>query len=115
MWSSPSRYEEAEQDCGAALSLDSTYSKAFARRGTARLALGRLREAQQGTFCFRGSIVFIFNEATVLNALLCLVCFHLADFQELLKLEPGNKQALNELQKIKIVRRNYLFNEKVYD
>uniref|UniRef100_A0A8C4Z6L3 RNA polymerase II-associated protein 3 n=1 Tax=Gadus morhua TaxID=8049 RepID=A0A8C4Z6L3_GADMO len=51
------RYKQAEDDCGTALTLDSTYSK--------------LREAQQ-------------------------------DFQELLKLEPGNKQALNELQKIKI-------------
>lgn len=26
------------------------------------------------------------------------------DFQEVLKLEPGNKQALNELQKLQIVR-----------
>ena len=29
------------------------------------------------------------------------VCF--TDFQEVLKLEPGNKQALNELQKLQIV------------
>lgn len=29
---------------------------------------------------------------------------HVLDFEEVLKLEPGNKQALNELQKVQIVR-----------
>lgn len=29
---------------------------------------------------------------------------HVTDFEEVLKLEPGNKQALNELQKLQIVR-----------
>ncbi|KAK3517866.1 hypothetical protein QTP70_021846 [Hemibagrus guttatus] len=63
------KYAEAEEDCTKAISLDNTYSKAFARRGTARVALGRLSEAK-------------------------------ADFEELLKLEPGNKQAMNELKKL---------------
>lgn len=41
---------EAEEDCTIAISLDSTYSKAFARRATARVALGKLQEAKQGAF-----------------------------------------------------------------
>lgn len=32
-----------------------------------------------------------------------VVCLCVSDFQEVLKLEPGNKQALNELQKFQIV------------
>ena len=42
------RFKEAEEDCTTAISLDSTYSKAFARRATARVALGKLQEAKQG-------------------------------------------------------------------
>ncbi|KAK4828904.1 hypothetical protein QYF61_001462, partial [Mycteria americana] len=64
------RYEEAENDCTQALLLDASYSKAFARRGAARVALGKLKEAMQ-------------------------------DFEAVLKLEPGNKQAINELTKIR--------------
>uniref|UniRef100_A0A3P9K856 RNA polymerase II-associated protein 3 n=1 Tax=Oryzias latipes TaxID=8090 RepID=A0A3P9K856_ORYLA len=64
---------EAEEDCSRAISLDNTYSKAFARRGTARAALRKPLEAKQ-------------------------------DFERLLELEPGNKQALNELQKLQRVR-----------
>ncbi|KAF6726963.1 RNA polymerase II-associated protein 3 [Oryzias melastigma] len=63
------RFKEAEEDCSTAISLDSSYSKAFARRGTARAALRKLPEAK-------------------------------LDFEQLLRLEPGNKQALNELQKL---------------
>lgn len=63
------RFAEAEEDCTKAIALDSSYFKAFARRGTARLALGKLSEAK-------------------------------ADFEQLLKLEPGNKQAINELKKL---------------
>lgn len=44
------RFKEAEEDCTKAISLDSTYSKAFARRATARVALGKLQEAEQGAF-----------------------------------------------------------------
>lgn len=43
------RYEEAEKDCTQAILLDGSYSKAFARRGTARTFLGKLNEAKQGT------------------------------------------------------------------
>lgn len=32
-----------------------------------------------------------------------MVCFCVSDFQEVLNLEPGNKQALNELQKLQAV------------
>lgn len=42
------RYEEAERDCTQAISLDGSYSKAFARRGTARTFLGKINEAKQG-------------------------------------------------------------------
>lgn len=42
------RYKEAEDDCTQALRLDASYSKAFARRGAARVALGKLKEAIQG-------------------------------------------------------------------
>lgn len=42
------RYKEAEEDCTKAVLLDSSYSKAYARRGTARAALGRLKESMQG-------------------------------------------------------------------
>lgn len=43
-----SRYAEAEDDCTKAIALDNTYSKAFARRGTARVALGNLSKAKAG-------------------------------------------------------------------
>ncbi|XP_061663460.1 RNA polymerase II-associated protein 3 [Syngnathoides biaculeatus] len=65
------RFKEAEEDCTVAISLDKTYSKAFARRGTARVGLGKLEDAMK-------------------------------DFQEVLKLEPGNKQAQIELQKLQM-------------
>uniref|UniRef100_A0A3P8WIK9 Uncharacterized protein n=1 Tax=Cynoglossus semilaevis TaxID=244447 RepID=A0A3P8WIK9_CYNSE len=42
------KYKEAEEDCTKAIHLDSTYSKAFARRGTARVALGKVEEAREG-------------------------------------------------------------------
>lgn len=42
------RFSEAEQDCSAALALDASYAKAFARRATARAALGRIRDAKEG-------------------------------------------------------------------
>ncbi|XP_013361159.1 PREDICTED: RNA polymerase II-associated protein 3 [Chinchilla lanigera] len=64
------KYEEAERDCTQAISLDGSYSKAFARRGTARTFLGKINEARQ-------------------------------DFETVLLLEPGNKQAVTELSKIK--------------
>lgn len=46
------RYEEAEKDCTQAILLDGSYSKAFARRGTARTFLGKLNEAKQGMTIF---------------------------------------------------------------
>ncbi|XP_040834875.1 RNA polymerase II-associated protein 3 isoform X1 [Ochotona curzoniae] len=64
------KFREAEEDCTCAISLDGSYSKAFARRGTARNLLGKLSEARQ-------------------------------DFETVLLLEPGNKQAVTELSRIK--------------
>lgn len=46
------RYEEAEKDCTQAILLDGSYSKAYARRGTARTFLGKLNEAKQGMAIF---------------------------------------------------------------
>ncbi|GAB1299779.1 RNA polymerase II-associated protein 3 [Apodemus speciosus] len=63
-------YEEAERDCTQAILLDGSYSKAFARRGTARTFLGKINEAKQ-------------------------------DFETVLLLEPGNKQAVTELSRVK--------------
>ena len=63
------RYGSAESDCSLALTLDGSYLKAFLRRGTARLKLGRPEEARE-------------------------------DFQSALKLEPGNKLARAELDKL---------------
>ncbi|CAM9365073.1 unnamed protein product [Lampetra fluviatilis] len=40
-------YELAESDCNLAIQLDPSYPKAFARRGAARLALNKLKEARE--------------------------------------------------------------------
>lgn len=42
------RFQKAEEDCTKAIFLDPTYCKAFARRATARVALGNLKGAKQG-------------------------------------------------------------------
>ncbi|KAK3741902.1 hypothetical protein QZH41_016263, partial [Actinostola sp. cb2023] len=63
------RYGAAEKDCTTALSLDSTYTKAYLRRGTARFHLNKLKES-------------------------------LADYEEALRIEPGNKQAHQEIIKL---------------
>lgn len=54
------RYEEAEKDCTQAILLDGSYSKAFARRGTARTFLGKLNEAKQGMTIFLTTITHSF-------------------------------------------------------
>jgi tetratricopeptide (TPR) repeat protein len=41
------RYAQAEVDCTVALALDANYPKAYHRRATARLNLGKLEEAKQ--------------------------------------------------------------------
>ena len=43
------RYGEAEKDCSLALALDDSYIKAYYRRATARLKLGKLEDAKLGT------------------------------------------------------------------
>ena len=42
------RYGDAERDCSLALALDDTYVKAYFRRATARVKLGKLKEAKLG-------------------------------------------------------------------
>merc|ERR1719244_1001955 len=63
------QFGAAESDCTLALSLDKTYVKAFQRRGTARVGLGKLDLA-------------------------------LDDFKQVIKLEPTNKAATLEIDKI---------------
>ncbi len=63
------RYASAESNCSLALTLDDRYLKAYLRRGTARLKLGRIEEARD-------------------------------DFTVALRLEPGNKIARSELNKL---------------
>ncbi|XP_026692057.2 RNA polymerase II-associated protein 3 [Ciona intestinalis] len=64
------KFIETEADCTLSLSLDPAYTKAYLRRGSARVAMGKV-----------GSAVKDFNDA--------------------LKLEPNNNQALKELESIK--------------
>lgn len=64
------RYGAAIQDCDTALGLDNTYIKAFARRASAKHALGKLKEAMK-------------------------------DYERVRELQPGNKQALEGIEKIK--------------
>lgn len=78
------RYKEAEEDCTKAISLDSTYSKAFARRATARVTLGKLEEAKQGaaqrnTVLPRQHFVSFHNTKTTIYILFIVIynCFHL--------------------------------------
>lgn len=66
------RYGAAIQDCDAALTLDNTYVKAYARRASAKHALGRLKEAMK-------------------------------DYERVVELQPGNKQAVEGIEKIKEV------------
>ncbi|KAF7667560.1 hypothetical protein LDENG_00057240 [Lucifuga dentata] len=65
------KYAVAESDCNLAISLDSKYFKAFARRGAARFALKKYESA-------------------------------LEDYETVLKLDPGNFDAQNEVRKIKV-------------
>ncbi|XP_029901999.1 RNA polymerase II-associated protein 3 isoform X2 [Myripristis murdjan] len=66
------KFAVAESDCNLAVSLDSSYFKAFARRGAARFALKKYEAA-------------------------------LEDYETVLKLDPGNLEAQNEVKKIKAV------------
>uniref|UniRef100_A0A8C7ILF3 RNA polymerase II-associated protein 3 n=1 Tax=Oncorhynchus kisutch TaxID=8019 RepID=A0A8C7ILF3_ONCKI len=75
------RYKEAEEDCSKAIALDGTYSKAFARRGTARAALGLLKQAIEGTVDRhpRGYILLVghMSLATILCRLGMFLCNYL--------------------------------------
>lgn len=54
------RFQKAEKDCTKAIFLDSTYCKAFARRATARVALGKLKGAKQGAALITSIVVIYF-------------------------------------------------------
>ncbi|XP_068162802.1 RNA polymerase II-associated protein 3 [Antennarius striatus] len=64
------KYAVAESDCNLAIALDSSYYKAYARRGATRFALKNYESA-------------------------------LKDYETVLKLDPENMEALNEVKKIK--------------
>lgn len=55
------RYAAAESDCSIVLALDDRYLKAYLRRGTARLKLGKTDEARTGIHLF----VFLLMHYTV--------------------------------------------------
>ena len=57
-----SRNEDAERDCDTVLRLDSKSVKGLFRRGQARVALQKLREAEQG---MSSSITFYYHRSTV--------------------------------------------------
>ena len=44
-----SRYEDAERDCTTVLSLSKSNVKASFRRGQARISMGKLLEAREGS------------------------------------------------------------------
>ncbi|GIY54737.1 RNA polymerase II-associated protein 3 [Caerostris extrusa] len=71
------QFRSAENDCSSCLSMDSTYVKAYLRRGTARKALKKFDDAY-------------------------------SDFSKALELEPDNKQAQLELEKLERYENNFL-------
>lgn len=106
------RFDEAEQDCSAALALDVTYSKAFARRATARAALGKMREAIEGLLILQLCHMSVSCMWWIIH-----VCF-VTDYEQLLKLEPGNKQAITEIHKLTAVQQhniNQFTERRVFD
>ncbi len=75
------RYTSAESDCSLALTLDDRYLKAYLRRGTARLKLGRVDEARDDFTAAlrleRGNKIAR-SELDKLNKVLC-VCNYLRE------------------------------------
>ncbi len=74
------KFAAAEKDCTLSIALDPKYTKAYHRRATARVKLGKLDEARK-------------------------------DFEYLLKLDPTNKAAQTELNKLEsqIENRQFVF------
>ena len=79
-----------------AIALDDSYVKAYLRRGTARTKLGKLKEAKEGLSVDHGGVE---DDTHVLS-------FSVSDFDAVLKLEPGNKQAKSDLMKLEKVSIN---------
>ena len=87
-------YAEAEKDCSLALALDDSYVKAYYRRATARVKLQRLDDAKLG--------IHNLSRWYNLNILYLITLLYL-DYESILRLEPGNKQAKAELEAVRTI------------
>ncbi|KAK0144441.1 RNA polymerase II-associated protein 3 [Merluccius polli] len=99
------KYEAAVECYTGGMEADATNALLPANRAMAYLKLERYKEAEED--CGMAlSLDNTYSKAFARRGTARLALGKLKeaqqDFQELLKLEPGNKQALNELQKIKI-------------
>lgn len=83
------RNEDAERDCDTVLRIDRKNVKGYFRRGQARVALQKLREAEAGELCRSVSPVR-FPQNT-----------RRADFTAALELEPANDAVKQELKKVR--------------
>ena len=90
------RYAAAEKDCDISLSLDDQYVKAWMRRATAKAKLKKYESATEGTG------LLISHDLELLYSL---------DIEMVLKLEPNNKHAKTELERLqKVCIYTCLFN-----
>lgn len=84
------RYQDAERDCEKVLQLDSENIKGLFRRAQARAGVGKLTEAQAGLYficCGQDSWL--------------LISIGYADLLKVIKIEPNNALARQELESIK--------------
>lgn len=93
------RYTVAESDCNLAIALDSNYFKAYARRGAARFALKKYESALEGDKLFKG----LDHLSNVRAVRWQYESYLWTDYEMVLKLDPGNLEAQNEMKKIKEV------------
>lgn len=97
------RYAVAESDCNLAIALDSNYFKAYARRGAARFALKKYESALEGE---EKNSAVCFNVSALMTVTMCFW----TDYEMVLKLDPGNVEAQNEMKKIKEVSTEIIMN-----
>lgn len=89
----------AESDCNLAIALDSNYFKAYARRGAARFVLKKYESALEGDKLLKG-LDHLFNlECSEITTQI----YFWIDYEMVLKLDPGNVEAQNEVKRIKEV------------
>ena len=85
-----SRYQDAERDCEKALQLDPQNIKGLFRRSQARAGVGKLTEAQAGAcFICCGQYSWL------------LISTGYVDLLKVVKIEPNNMLARQELESIK--------------